>query len=213
MDHVSTQGFIRDNIFFNIGECRADYKEVKVWSQSHTLFDIKSVNNPLHLVFIRPQQPQDIDSMTAIKRVALIGASGKIGPSILEAFLVNGNFDVTVLSRKSSGATFPSGVKIIKTDVDYDSLRAAFSGQDAVVSIVGGAQASNQKLYIDAAIAAGVKRFIPSDFGGWTPDAAILDKNKLFKSKVEIAEYLKEKESETFSWSAIINGPVFDWVC
>lgn len=150
--------------------------------------------------------------MAAIKRVALIGASGKLGPSILNAFLENGNFDITVLSRKSSAAVFPPAVKTIKTEFDYDSLRVAFSGQDAVISIVGNARASDQKLYIDAAIAAGVKRFVPSDFGGWTPDATILDKNKLFGPKVEIAEYLKKMESETFSWSAIINGPVFDLV-
>lgn len=151
--------------------------------------------------------------MTKIKRVALIGASGKLGPSILAAFLDNGNFDISVVSRKSSAATFPPAVNVIKTEFDYDSLKAAFSDQDAVISIVGNAQASDQKLYIDAAVAAGVKRFIPSDFGGWTPDASILDKDRLFKPKVEIAEYLQKMESETFSWSAIINGPVFDFVC
>lgn len=102
------------------------------------LSNIKSLNNPLHFVTIRLYQPHEITIMTVIKRVALIGAGGKLGPSIFDAFLVNGNFDVTVLSRISSAATFPPEVKTIKKDFDYDSLRTVFSDQDAVVSIVEG---------------------------------------------------------------------------
>lgn len=52
-------------------------------------------------------------------------------------------------------------------EVDYDSvesLTSALNGQDAVVSTVSLFAIESQKTLIDAAIAAGVKRFIPSEF-------------------------------------------------
>jgi hypothetical protein len=55
--------------------------------------------------------------------------------------------------------------------VDYnsvESLTSALQGQDAVVSTVGSTAIEGQKILIDAAIAAGVKRFIPSEFGSCT---------------------------------------------
>jgi hypothetical protein len=150
--------------------------------------------------------------MAAVKNVVLIGASGNLGPSILNAFLANGNFNITVLSRLSSTATFPSSVRVVKTDYNPESLTSAFQGQDAVVSIAGSEQLAHQQKYVDAAIAAGVKRFIPSEFGSDLTYPNIVDVVPLFKPKAQIVEYLKSKESETFSWSSVINGPFFDWV-
>ncbi|KIW06038.1 uncharacterized protein PV09_03214 [Verruconis gallopava] len=149
--------------------------------------------------------------MTVIKNVALIGASGNLGPSILNAFLKNGSFNISVLSRQSSSATFPSSVKVFKIDFSYDSLVSAFKGQDAVVSIAGGGQLSDQQKYIDAAIEAGVKRFIPSEFGNDTTNPKTTELVPLFKPKAATTEYLASKESETFSWTAIATGPFFDW--
>ena len=54
---------------------------------------------------------------------------------------------------------------------NYDSaksLKAAFQGQDAVISLVGGTALGDQNKLIDAAIAAGVKRFLPSEYGSDT---------------------------------------------
>lgn len=65
----------------------------------------------------------------------------------------------------------PAGVKFAVVDHNsIDSLEAAFRGQDAIVSTVGMKAIPGQKLVIDAAIKAGVKRFIPSDFGALTTD-------------------------------------------
>jgi uncharacterized protein YbjT (DUF2867 family) len=150
--------------------------------------------------------------MTTIKNVALIGASGNLGPSILNAFLANGSFNVTVISRESSTATFPSGVKVIKTDYSSNSLVSAFEGQDAVVSIAGPGQLSDQQQYIDAAIAAGVKRFMPSEFGSDISNPKARELVPIFAPKAQVTEYLEAKESDTFSWSAVANGPFFDWV-
>ena len=90
------------------------------------------------------------------------------------------------------------------------SLISAFKGQDAVISTIATASAGLQKKLIDAAIKAGVQRFVPSEFGSDTRNKkamAILP--QYFKGKKETVEYLKEKEGE-IAWTAFVTGPFFD---
>ncbi|KAI5307471.1 hypothetical protein KEM55_008203 [Ascosphaera atra] len=97
------------------------------------------------------------------KNVTVVGGSGNVGKHAVESLLKEG-FTVSVLSRESSSYSPPEGVKLIKTDYSHSSLLEALRGQDVVVSVV----ALNEdalKLQIpiiDAAIEAGVRRFIPS---------------------------------------------------
>ncbi|OCL12347.1 isoflavone reductase family protein-like protein CipA [Glonium stellatum] len=145
-----------------------------------------------------------------IKNVLLIGASGNLGPSVLKEFL-DSPFNVSVLSRQESKSTFPSGVNIIKADYSSaSSLASALKGQDAVISIVGGIALGDQQKFIDAAIAAGVKRFLPSEFGSNTPDPRVSAIVPVFAAKTGAVDYLKSKESE-ITWSSLITGPFFDW--
>ncbi|CAN9204130.1 unnamed protein product [Alternaria alternata] len=108
--------------------------------------------------------------MSTIENVVLLG-KGLLGSSVLPA-LVDAGFKVTHLGRsvnKKDG--LPAGVKFAVVNYNsIDSLEAAFRGQDAIVSTVGMEAIPGQKLVIDAAIKAGVKRFIPSDFGALTTD-------------------------------------------
>ncbi|CAI6033689.1 unnamed protein product [Clonostachys chloroleuca] len=86
--------------------------------------------------------------MSSIKKVAIIG---------------NG-LDVTVISRSSQEV--PAGARALQADYNsINSLSSALKGHDAVVSAVGAAGIVGQKVIIDAAILAGVKRFIPGDYG------------------------------------------------
>ncbi|KAF2499643.1 isoflavone reductase [Lophium mytilinum] len=148
--------------------------------------------------------------MSSIKNVILIGAGGNLGPAILEQ-LIASSFNITVLSRKESTSTFPSGVKVIKADYsDVSALVAAFKGQDAVVATLAAPALGDQPKFIDAAIAAGVKRFIPSEFGSDTASAALRKAVPAFEGKKAIVDYLKTKEKE-ISWSAVITGAFFDW--
>jgi hypothetical protein len=90
-------------------------------------------------------------------------ASGNVGKPILKALLDAGQFELTVLSRKESNATFPTGAKVVKTDFSADSLADLFRGQDVVISAVTTQAVDEQIKFIDAALKAGVKRFITSD--------------------------------------------------
>ncbi|KAL1644541.1 hypothetical protein SLS61_008809 [Didymella pomorum] len=144
------------------------------------------------------------------KNVIIIGAGGNLGPSILKAFL-SSSFNTSVLSREGSNSTFPSGVNVIRANYDDpESLKKALQGQDAVISLVGGNALGDQNKLIDASIAAGVKRFFPSEFGSDTPNPRTREVVPIFSAKTGAVAYLKSKES-AISWTSVITGPFFDW--
>jgi hypothetical protein len=121
---------------------------------------------------------------------------------------------VSVLTRPTSTTTYPSYVTAISSDYSPDSLLSAFKGQDAVVSAIGVTGVAAQSLLIDAAEQAGVKRFIPSEFG-WAKDRPMLPELlERLEPKERVWKYLVEtcRESKTMNWSALATGPFFDWV-
>src|SRR2546430_625441 len=137
----------------------------------------------------------------AIQKVVLIGAGGNLGRHILKS-LVDSNFTVTVLTRQSSTSTFPSHVTVvtIADDYPYDQLVKAFKGQDAVVSAIAGMATPTQKSMVDAAVEAGVQRFIPAEFGSEvTPEQAA--KNPIIAPKLEMRRYLQSKEHTGLTWT------------
>lgn len=148
----------------------------------------------------------------SIKNVVVIGAGGNLGQPILEALLDSSTFTVTVLSRATSEATFPPGVSVRKTDYTLSSLVSAFEGTDAVVSAVGMGGFAQQKTVIDAAVKAGVKHFIPSEFSVNTISPAVCALVPVFARKKDIIDYLVSKEKEGLSWTGIAAGLLFDWV-
>ena len=146
-----------------------------------------------------------------IKNVIIIGATGYIGQPILSA-LISSGFTVSALTRSSSNSTFkfPDNVAVHKTDYSIPSLLQAFKNQDAVVSAIGGFSTSQQVAILDAAVAAGVKRFVPSEYG---VDSSLPDVEyfvPLIKGKKDTIAYLKEKETSGLSWTAICVGAFFD---
>ncbi|PTB65733.1 NAD(P)-binding protein [Trichoderma citrinoviride] len=145
------------------------------------------------------------------KNVVIVGASGSIGKIILEGLITAGGFDLTVVSRKDSSATFPPDVNVYKSDFTDSDLQSAFKGQDVVISAVGAAGLGEQKRLVDAAMSAGVKRFLPSEFSSSSQDAGVLQLLPLFGQKLELIEYLKTKQSATFSWTGIATSLLFDW--
>ncbi|KAL8730585.1 MAG: hypothetical protein Q9181_004611 [Wetmoreana brouardii] len=148
-----------------------------------------------------------------LKNVVVIGASGNVGKPIVAALLKAGGFTVTALSRKSSSATFPGEVKVHKIDDNYpsDQLIAVFKGQDVVIDLLPPIDVNQHNSIADAAAEAGVKRFIPSEFGSDTSNPKVLALIPLFSAKDDITGYLKTKESSGLTWTAIINGAFFDW--
>ncbi|OJJ54815.1 hypothetical protein ASPSYDRAFT_61319 [Aspergillus sydowii CBS 593.65] len=146
-----------------------------------------------------------------LKNIAIVGASGSIGKVILSGLLESKDFDVTVLTRSSSEATFPAGVTVRKSDFSSSDLQKALKGQDAVISAVGATGFADQRKLIDAAILAGVRRFLPSEFSADSLNDAVLGLLPLFGQKKEVIEYLKSQQSDSFTWTGVATAPLFDW--
>jgi hypothetical protein len=103
-------------------------------------------------------------------------------------------------------------VPVFKADyTDISSVQGAMEGQDVVISMVGGIAAGDQQVFIDAAIAAGVKRFFPSEFGPYSRNPEFAALNPLIlPAKTGTVDYLRSRESE-ISWSSLVTGAFFDW--
>ena len=171
--------------------------------------------------------------MTTIKNVAVLGvrlvpchskqrdptlthlqATGNVGPAITSA-LASSGFTVTVLTRSAQPpSNLPPNVTV--RTVDYtsrDSLSSALAGQDAVISALAGAAVPLQKQVIDVAAEVGVKRFVPSEFGINTRKARGSAIGKILGGKIEVVDYLKEKDGSGLTWTGVATGLFFDWVC
>ncbi|KAK3485375.1 uncharacterized protein B0T23DRAFT_46476 [Neurospora hispaniola] len=152
---------------------------------------------------------------STINTVAVLGGTGNIGTHIVRGLLVGG-FTVTILTRANSSSprpTFdPYPVRFL--EVDYSSpssLASAFQGQDAVVSTIATGAVQEQKKVIDAAIEAGVKRFVPSEFGVHTRKEGV-EKTRLgglLEGKRAVVDYLIGKEGD-ISWTGLSTGLFFD---
>ena len=140
-------------------------------------------------------------------------ASGSLGAPILKALIDSGKFNITAVKRASSSSTFPSGVSVTEADLSsVESVTAALKGQDAVVSTVGTAGLASQGILIEAAVAAGVKRFLPSDFGCdmGNPKTGALP---VFKFKAQTHKQLKEAAASKpdFTYTLVCNNAFLDW--
>ncbi|KAE8403078.1 hypothetical protein BDV37DRAFT_294817 [Aspergillus pseudonomiae] len=149
--------------------------------------------------------------MAGYKNIVLVGASGAIGKIILDGLIASFSFNITVLSRKESKASFPAGITVHKSDFSDADLEAAFKGQDAVISAVGATAFGEQKKVVDAAIRSGVLRFIPSEFSSNSQNEAVLKLAPFFGQKKELIEYLRTKQSDGLSWTAIATSGLLDW--
>ncbi|KAI1751652.1 NmrA-like family protein [Xylaria castorea] len=155
--------------------------------------------------------------MSAIKKVAIIGAGGNFGAPITSA-LGSAGFDVTVISRPGSTSTFPTGLPVICLDYsDVRALENALAGQDAVVCVVGPGAIGAAKGMVDAAARAGVRRYIINDFG-WGINKKSLPEFKLIGESRQVAwdcakEYARRDEGKEngFTWTGITIGNPIDW--
>lgn len=98
----------------------------------------------------------------------------------------------------------------VDDDCPIAQLVEAFTGQDAVVSALPGGQTSSSQCMIDAAIQAGVKRFIPTEFSSNTC-AAARELVPLYAEKAKVITYLKSQEGTGLTWTSIYIGQFFDW--
>ncbi|KAH7139908.1 isoflavone reductase [Dactylonectria estremocensis] len=145
----------------------------------------------------------------SLKKVVIVGASGNIGAAVLPQ-LLQSDLVITILSREGSSASFPNGANVIRSDFSIESLTKALEGQDAVVSMLPILALEQQQKVAEAAIKAGVKRFIPSEYGSDSVSDDVIAAVPFFQAKKSQLDWLATKEDQ-ISWTGIITGPFFDW--
>jgi hypothetical protein len=93
-----------------------------------------------------------------------------------------------------------------------ESLTAALKGIDGLVSTVAGAAIENQTVLIDAAIAAGVKRFIPSNYSSCASNPK-LEAMPFYAPMFKIQQYLQEKaKAGKLTWTVLACGGFLEFV-
>jgi hypothetical protein len=69
-----------------------------------------------------------------------------------------------------------------------------------------------QKTLIDAAVKAGIKRFLPSEISSNTLSDTVRQLVPIFEPKKVVLDYFDSKESTGLSWTGFAVGCLFDWV-
>jgi len=107
------------------------------------------------------------------ERIALFGADGQIGNSILEALLQCDKQEFTILAFIPPGSELSSGksdprVTIKEFSIEAlskETLRGELLGVDVVISALNGKALEAQTTIQDAAAGAHVRRYYPSEYG------------------------------------------------
>jgi hypothetical protein len=87
-------------------------------------------------------------------------------------------------------------------------------GQDAVVSTIATLALVQQSTLAEEAAKAGVKRFIPSEFGVNTQKVSG-GIAKILGAKIQLQDTLGKLAAAhpSFSWTGVATSLFFDWVC
>ncbi|KAI4760324.1 NAD(P)-binding protein [Aureobasidium sp. EXF-3400] len=150
--------------------------------------------------------------MSTIKNVAILGASGNFGTPITSALLA-ANFNLTIITRTTSTTSHPPSIPTLRIDYTLSSLTTAFANQDAVICVVGPGGISLQKTFIDAAVAAGVSRFIIDDFGWGLTTKGFAEFSAIHAQRREGWDHARSEaeEVEGFTWTGLSTGNPIDW--
>ncbi|KAK0644147.1 hypothetical protein B0T16DRAFT_447889 [Cercophora newfieldiana] len=121
---------------------------------------------------------------------------------------------ITVVTRATpSPDAFPPDIKIkVVGYSSKESISVALSGVNAIVSALPIRSASLQSDIIDAAVEAGVKFFIPSEYGLASTDKRINADFKNWLPKYEIAQKLAGlKQEGKIDYALVFTGLFLDW--
>ncbi|KAI5812943.1 putative isoflavone reductase like protein P3 [Pyronema omphalodes] len=152
--------------------------------------------------------------MYILRNVTLLGATGNVGAPVLNALLSTPQLSVTVLARPSSSIAHnhPEGAKVvICKDFSHETLVPLLRGTDALVITAGTDAFTLQHTLITAAVEAGVKRIIPSEFGSNLNNEEV-SKLGVFQTKISVRKELQKLAEEgKIEWTGISNGALLDW--
>ncbi|KAH6890673.1 hypothetical protein B0T10DRAFT_324887 [Thelonectria olida] len=106
-------------------------------------------------------------STKPIEKIAIVGATGRIGGSFARALLETGKHTITALTRADSKSEVPEGLKAVKVDYDDEaSVVEALKGQQFLIITLGARVPEDVHAKIVAAAGrAGVPYILPNSYG------------------------------------------------
>ena len=150
--------------------------------------------------------------------VAIIGATGQIGTPLTKSLLTLGH-NVIILYRTLSTqnsekliAYKAQGARLIEVQdmLNINQMATALKGVDTLISAVPGSKeiiTKAEPLWLQAALKAGVKRFVPTEFGCHTRNLSNGD-GILFDYKKGLHKKIMESG---IGWTFFYNGGIFDY--
>ncbi|OIW30307.1 isoflavone reductase family protein CipA [Coniochaeta ligniaria NRRL 30616] len=146
-----------------------------------------------------------------IQNVALAGATGNVGSNVLNALVGLDRFHITVLTRKE-GASLPAGVTVKVADfTSVEALTEILKGQDAVIDTTSSPESQTPINLINAAAAAGVYRYITSDFGFDPLNPKVANLPVFGRKAASLKEARAANEKTGMTYTAVATGPFLDW--
>lgn len=140
-------------------------------------------------------------------KVALIGATGRGGSSILQELAARGH-DVTAIARNIDGITAQAGVTAKKGDVaDGEGLTALLRGHDAAITAIQFLPTDMAKL-LDSFKASGTPRLLVM---GGAASLETADGSKLIDSPHFPPEYAPEANAAIAFLKVLKQEPDLDW--
>jgi hypothetical protein len=130
----------------------------------------------------------------------------------------NLNCTVSVLTYPQQSLSVPPHVSPYAiehktSDFTPKSLQDAFTGYDIAICTVAGGDFEFQVRIVDALLAAGVKKFIPHEFGHNTLNPGIRARIPAYAGRAKVLEHLQNnisKASPDFDWVGIATGYTLD---
>lgn len=145
-----------------------------------------------------------------LENVALIGASGNLGKATLNALLKEIKHNITIITRPSSTADYPSHVKVRKGQYsDAAFLESALKDHDVLVIMLGFSGLSDQDTIIRAAGRAGVKYVLPTEYGVSSGNEKQVKAIPMLQAKRDVHNQI---EGLGMRWIAVVTNLWIDYV-
>ncbi|RWX57102.1 NmrA family NAD(P)-binding protein [Photobacterium chitinilyticum] len=150
------------------------------------------------------------------QHVAVIGAAGQVGVPLTRGLLSLGH-DVTIITRKKQQDTTLADFEQLGAKIsfcadmhDTELMADILQGVDTLVASVPASKSiieQSEPIWLNAAMKAGVKRFVPTEFGCHT-QAIEMGDGEVFDNKKRFHDLLM---NSGIGWTLFYNGGIFDY--
>lgn len=149
-----------------------------------------------------------------VSKVAIVGAGGRSGRSIVSALLKTGKHYVTAITRPESTSILQEGIhNVVRADYsDFSALVKALTGQEAlIITLAVTTPPESQIKLIDAAIEVGVKYIIPNEWGIDLANEELSRATMMEGRYIPIREYIEKHGAGQTLWIGICCGAWYEF--